>query len=441
MEQRLTSQPSQVAPAAARLFHPFAAMGLPERTLLGAEGCYGIDANGRYFDGVSGLYNVNIGYGRRDVAECMAEACQRLSFGHVYADVAGSAATNEAAARLAQLLTAMVPGGEAVLYTTSGAEANDTALKATLAYWATRGQPSRTRFISRLSSFHGCGGLSSSVTGNPAQHAYFNQPSSTLFLSRPERDMSVGDLVNELEKAIEAAGPESIAAFIAEPIIGAGGVYDPPQGYFQAMQEVLRAHGILVIADEVITGFGRIGDWLAGPALGLKPDIVTVSKGITAGYWPLSATIFTKPVADVLAGIEGVFPHGYTMSGHPIGCEVACLVADIMVGERIIENVWARSPLLMAGLQELALNHPFITRVRGDGFLLALELKDRESNQFFEGNMGSKLVRRALYEHRLMLRGNPQSLIVAPPLIMTDEQTDWLLRTVKGVIDVRNFHG
>jgi adenosylmethionine-8-amino-7-oxononanoate aminotransferase len=387
------------------------------------------------------LYNVNIGYGRCDVAERMADACKRISFGHIYSDVAGNATTNAPAEKLAKLLTDMVPDGAAVLYATSGAEANDTALKVALAYWQAQGQTLRTKFISRQGSFHGCGGLSSSVTGNQAQHSYFNQRPSTIFLSRPERGgMAVDELVAELDARIQAVGHENVAAFIAEPIIGAGGVYDPPDRYFPAVQALLRKYGILTIADEIVTGFGRVGEWILGPRLGFDADIVTVSKGLTAGYWPMAATILTNNISDVLCDVQGSFPHGYTMSGHPVGCEVACLVHKILRHEKIFENVRAKSPVLRASLQDLIEDHPYIERLRGDGFLLAFELRDRKSGGVLAGNVGSDLVRLALNEHRLMLRGNPESLIIAPPLIMTDEESEWLVDVLKRVVDVANFH-
>lgn len=426
---------------AARTVHPFASPGLPKRTVLSAEGCYAHDENGPYFDGISGLYNVNIGYGRKDLASLLSTASQRLSFAHIYADAAGNAVTNEAAEQLSVHLTSIVPSGRAVIYSTAGAEANDTALKVVLAYWAARGKPERKRFISRLSSFHGCGGLSAEVTGNPALHTYFNQFSPTIFLSRPEKSMSAEILAAELEATINREGAETIAAFIAEPIIGAGGVYDPPEGYFPAVQRVLKAYGILTIADEVVTGYGRIGDWLASTALGFEPDIVTMSKGLTAGYWPLSATILTAPVAEALSGVEGPFPHGYTMAGHPVGCAVACRVGEILIDEQIFENVRAKGPALKAALQELADDHPYISRVRGDGFLLSLELKDRASDRLLGGNVGLQLVRRALQDHRLMLRGNPHALIIAPPLIATGEHLDWLIDAIRRVTDVHHFHG
>ena len=350
----------------------------------GGQGVRIQDTTGRsYIDGFAGLYCVNIGYGRTEVAEAISRQAHRLAYYHSYA-----AHTTEALAILSDRLVRMAPGRMSrVFYGLSGSDANETNAKLVWYYNNLRGLPKKKKIISRDRGYHGCSVLSGSLTGMSFYHDHMDLPLPGILhtgvphhywgaeLGESELDFSARRAA-ELEAMILREGPETIGAFIGEPVLGTGGIIPPPAGYWAAIQTVLRKYDVLLIADEVICGFGRIGTPFGSHLYDIEPDLIAAAKGLTAAYAPLSACIVGEKICKVMeeaAPRVGAFSHGYTYSGHPIGAAAANAVLDIVEREQLDKRAAETGAYLQAALHRSFDGSPIIGEVRGVGMLAAIE--------------------------------------------------------------------
>jgi len=422
-----------------------------------AKGVRITDARGRQLiDGFAGLYCVNVGYGRTEVAEAIARQAYQLAYYHSYAGH-----TTEVLAELSDRLVRMAPGRMSkVFYGMSGSDANETQAKLVWYYNNLRGMPAKKKIIARERGYHGCSVVAGSMTGLSFYHDHMDLPVSGILRTgvphhwrgaepgESEVDFSARR-ARELEELILREGPETIGAMIAEPVLGTGGIIAPPAGYWAAIQAVLRRHDILLIADEVITGFGRTGAMFGSTLYGMEPDLITVAKGLTSAYVPLSACIVSEKIFQVMAegtAKVGSFSHGYTYSGHPIGAAAALAVLDIVESENLPARAAENGAYLNRRLQEAFAQHPFVGEVRGVGMMAAVEfVADRETKRGFDPalTVGAK-VSAACRERGLIARAMPHGDILgfAPPLVMTRAEIDEMMEiTIAAVASVTDSLG
>ena len=411
-----------------------------------AQGAYVTDAAGkRYLDGIGGLWCVNIGYGRKEMAQAIAEQVLKLSYSNTFTDC-----TNEPAAELAAKLAEMAPGSlNHVAFSMSGSCANDTAIRLAHYYHSRRGEPGRRVILSRHNSYHGSTYLGMTVgkrDGDRSPHFRYieglvHHLAAPYAYRRPD-GMSEEDftdhLVDELQEAIRTIGASNIAAFIAEPIQGAGGVVPPPAGYLPRMREVLAKHGILFIADEVVTGFGRIGHWFASSdEYGVEPDILVAAKGLTSGYLPLGATIYSDRVHEAISAPDpqAWFTHGFTYSGHPVCCAAALKNIEILTEENLLGNARLVGDYFETRLKELA-SLPLVGDVRGRRFMMCVEYVANKSTRAHvpeAANMSRRIAQRCEAKG-LLVRPLGHLDIMSPPLTLTREQCDVLVDTLRDAI-------
>jgi len=369
-------------------FHPFTALAEHERSgpsimIVAGEGAQLIDAHGRrYIDAMAGLWCVNAGYGRAEIADAIADQAKTLSYCHAFSSMSSDTPTL-LAARLVEM--APVPMSK-VFFGNSGSDANDTQVKLVWYYNNVRGKPAKKKIIARQRGYHGVTVMSAGLTGLPGLHAGFDLPLPCIRHTTAPRRLWEGHglsdaeftarLIDDLERLIETEGADTIGAFIAEPVMGAGGVIAPPQGYFAAVQDVLARHDILLIADEVICGFGRLGALFGSSAFGMKPDLMTVAKGLTSAYFPLSGCLVSEKVWRVLAdGGEsyGAFGHGYTYSSHPVGAAAALANLDLIEREGLYRRARDHGAYLQQKLRAAFADHPMVGEVRGMALIGAVE--------------------------------------------------------------------
>ncbi|UWU83114.1 aminotransferase [Bradyrhizobium yuanmingense] len=420
----------------------------------GGKGIRIEDAQGHsYIDGFAGLYCVNIGYGRTEVAEAIARQAYKLAYYHTYA-----AHTTDELANLSDRLVRMAPGkASKVFYGLSGSDANETQAKLVWYYNNLRGQPKKKKIISRERGYHGCSVVSGSMTGMSFYHDHMDLPFPGILHTgaphhywgaepgEPEEAFSRRRAA-ELEKMILREGPETIGAFIAEPVLGTGGITPPPDGYWREIQAVLRRYDILLIADEVICGFGRTGAEFGSTLYGIEPDLVTVAKGLTSGYMPLSAAIVGERVYSVMedaADRVGAFSHGYTYSGHPIAAAAANAVLDIVEKERLKDRARIVGAHFLKRLNERFAQLEIVGEVRGVGLLGAVEfVADRQTKRRFEPQLkvGAR-ISKAARDRGLIARAMPHGDILgfAPPLVVSEHEIDEIVelayRATKQVMD------
>jgi L-2,4-diaminobutyrate transaminase len=435
-------------------FHPFTALSTheangPSIVMAGGKGVWLEDINGkRYLDGMAGLWCVNVGYGRKELAEAMRDQAETLSYCHAF-----SSMSSDKPALLAERLieSAPVPMSK-VFFGNSGSDANDTQVKLVWYYNNVRGKPEKKKIISRRRGYHGVTVVSGSLTGLPFAHGGFDLPLPFVHhVSPPHKlweghdlddETFVGKLVDELEQLIEAEGADTIGAMIAEPVMGAGGVVVPPDGYFEAIQAVLKKHDILLIADEVICGFGRLGHRFGSEALNIKPDLITIAKGVTSAYFPLSGVMVSEEVWRTIVDGEkkfGAFGHGYTYSAHPIGAAVALANLDLIEQEGLIANAAARGRHLHSRLQDAFADFPMTGEIRGLGLVGAVEfLAKKDAPQAFDPNLkvGIRIAQKAL-ENGVISRALPgfDALSFSPPLVISDDEIDTLINGVRAAAD------
>ncbi|MCW1934878.1 aminotransferase [Pararhodobacter zhoushanensis] len=382
----------------------------------------------------AGLWCVNVGYGRPELVQAGAEAMQKLSFQHFFGG-ASAEPTIRLADRLLGLFRDTVPGSDMarVFFGNSGSDANDTAMKLVIYYNNLRGKPAKKKIIARQGAYHGLTLASGSLTGIEGYHTAFDLPiKGVLHTSCPhhfafaqpgESEAAFTDrLIVELEEMIAREGADTIAAFIAEPVMGTGGVLLPPEGYFARVQQVLDRHDILLIADEVITGFGRTGQWFGCGTYGLRPDIVSLAKGLTSAYFPMSASIISNRMWEVFAGASeerGAIMHGFTYSGHPVGAAVALANLDVIEREGMVENAARLAPVLLESLREATQGNPHVGDVRGVGLMAGVEFAG-----FRAGGTPHKIVAKHAMQHGVLTRGLPYRPVTSfsPPLCVTEAE-------------------
>jgi L-2,4-diaminobutyrate transaminase len=428
----------------------FARGDAPNRIMVGGEGVYVEDSTGkRSLDGFAGLYCVNIGYGRQEVAAAIAEQAQQLAYYHAYVGH-----SHEPLIRLSERIVRQAGMGmQRVYYGLSGSDANETNIKLVWYYNNILGRPQKKKIISRQRGYHGSGLMTGSLTGLPVFHHAFDLPlDRVLHTTCPhyywnahngetEEEFSQR-CADDLERLILAEGAETIAAFIAEPVMGTGGIIPPPQGYWAAIQPILRKYDVLLIADEVVTAFGRTGEYFGSHTYQIQPDLITIAKGLTSAYLPLSGVIVGEKVWQVLEqGTDrlGALGHGWTYSAHPVCVAAAHANLDIVEREDLTGNAREVGAYLQTQLQEKFADHPLVGEVRGVGLLAALEfVADKKSRQRFDPNqtIGAK-VSAACLQEGLIARAMPHGDILglAPPLIITREEIDLVVSKVKCAVD------
>ncbi|MGB8420753.1 aspartate aminotransferase family protein [Paraburkholderia sp.] len=407
------------------------------------------DAEGReYIDGFAGLYCVNVGYGREEVAEAISRQAYKLAYYHSYA-----AHTTEELAKLSDRLVKMSPGKMSkVFYGLSGSDANETQAKLVWYYNNLRGLPKKKKIIARDRGYHGCSVVSGSMTGMSFYHDFMDLPISGILRTgvphhywgaeQGESELQFSARrAQELEELILREGPDTVGAFIAEPVLGTGGITPPPEGYWVAIQPVLEKYDVLLIADEVITGFGRTGAMFGCEKYGIKPDLITVAKGLTSAYAPLSACIVGEKVYGVMeAGAQkvGAFSHGYTYSGHPIGVAAANAVLDIVERENIPGNAQLVGQYFQDTLRAAFSDLPIVGEVRGVGLMAAVEfVVDPATKQRFDpaAKVGAR-VSKAARDRGLIARAMPHGDILgfAPPLTVTREEVDQIVQIAQDAV-------
>ena len=405
------------------------------------DGVYVFDTNGkRYIEGMAGLWSVALGFGEHRLAEVAKAQMEKLPYYHTFA-YKSHGPSIELAEKLIQM--APVPMSK-VHFTSSGSEANDLVVKMTWYRSNALGLPQKKKIISRIKAYHGVTIAAGSLTGLPRNHQSFDLPlPQMLHTTCPDypRDAQPGEtesdfvarMAADLEALIEREGPDTIAAFIGEPVMGAGGVIVPPKGYWTAIQNVLKKYDIILVADEVICGFGRTGNLFGCQTYDIKPDVMVVSKQITSSYMPLSAIImndrFYQPIADESHRI-GSFGHGYTASGHPVATAVGVENLKIMEERDVVGNARRRSPKFLAGLAELA-KHKRVSAHRGVGLIGAIEIKPWADKPGKAADVAANLA----LEEGVITRNVAEALCFCPPLIITDDEIEAMFKAVGRALD------
>ncbi len=408
------------------------------------------DSNGRrYFDGLSGLFVVNAGHGRKRLAEVAAKQAEELAFFPIWSYA------HPNAIELADRLADYAPGDlNRVFFSTGGGEAVETAFKLAKYYWKLQGKPTKHKVISRAVAYHGTPQGALAITGIPAMKAMFEPltpggfrvPNTNFY--RASESGYHGDLdgygewaANRIEEMILFEGADTVAAVFLEPVQNSGGCFPPPPGYFQRVREICDRHDVLLVADEVITAFGRIGNFFASTTYGIEPDMITCAKGMTSGYSPIGATIVSDRIYEPFRHGDTTFYHGYTFGGHPVSAAVALANLDIFEEERLNENVRENSPLFRAALERLT-DLPIVGDVRGDGYFFGIELvKDKATKETFDDDESERLLRgflsKALYDAGLYCRADDRGdpvIQLAPPLTIGPKEFDEIEGILRSVL-------
>ena len=413
------------------------------RIITQAKGVYIWDSEGhKILDGMAGLWCVAIGYGRQELADAASKQMMDLAFYNTFFQTA-----TPPALELAKAIAEIAPEGmNHVFFTGSGSEGNDTMLRMVRHYWAVKGQPEKQVIISRINGYHGSTVAGSSLGGMSYMHEQGGVVPGIVHIPQPYWFAEGGDQTPEafgiwaaeqLEKKILEVGEDKVAAFIAEPIQGAGGVIIPPDSYWPKIREILAKYDILFVADEVICGFGRTGEWFGSDYYGNQPDLMTIAKGLTSGYIPMGGLIVSDKVASVLHE-GGDFNHGFTYSGHPVAAAVALENLRILRDEKIIERVRQETgPYLQKRLRELA-DHPLVGEVRGVGMLGAIELvQNNQTRTRFPSERSAGMVCRGhCFANGLIMRAVGDTMIIAPPLVISKEEIDELVSKARLCLDL-----
>jgi len=436
-------------------FHPsthlaqFARGDMPNRIVTGGKGVYIEDHNGnKLLDGFAGLYCVNVGYGRSEVADAIADQAKELAYYHAYVGHG-----TEASITLSKMIIDRAPANMSkIYYGLSGSDANETNIKLVWYYNNVLGRPEKKKIISRWRGYHGSGLMTGSLTGLELFHKKFDLPLAQVvhteapyYFRRDDLGMSEAEFVvhcaAKLEELILAEGPDTIAAFIGEPALGTGGLVPPPVGYWGAIQPILKKYDILLIADEVVTGFGRLGSMFGSEHYGIEADIITSAKGLTSAYAPLSATIVSERVWKVLEqGTDefGAIGHGWTYSAHPIGAAAGVANLKLVDELGLVKNAAETGDYFKQAMTAALGDHPNVGDVRGEGLLLAVELvAERESRTYFDPSLtvGAK-VAAALVKRGVIARAMPQGDILgfAPPLCIAPAEADIIVGAMEEAV-------
>ena len=419
-------------------------------TVERGEGCYVWDNHGnKYLEGLAGLWCTALGYGNQEVITAATEQMNKLTFNHMF-----GGKTHQVAIDLADKLADMIPMKDAVIsFGNSGSDANDTHIKLLRYYHEAIGKPHCRKIIARERSYHGVTVAAASLTGLPVTQNHFDLPVDALGILRTDHphyyrgkqgeeteDEFVDRIVSNLESMILREGPDTIAAFIAEPITGASGVIVPPQGYYQKVQAVLNRYDIMFWADEVITGFGRTGSDFGCNTMGIEsPDMMTFAKQLSSAYMPISASAINRDMYTAMieqTATAGAFGHGYTYSGHPVACAVALKVLEIYQRDEIFQKAAVTGQYMQKRLAEFS-DHPLVGEVRGSGLLGAIELvADKKTGQPFVGGAVGGYAQKMAQDSGLLIRAVAgSSLGFCPPLIITEPQIDELIGKVSIALD------
>lgn len=406
------------------------------RIIEKAEGVYIVDVDGnRILDGMAGLWCVNIGYGREDLVEAAARQMRQLPYYNSFFQTA-----HPPAIALAERIAGIAPEGfDLTFFAGSGSEANDTNIKLVRRYWDLVDQPDKRFIISRRNAYHGSTVAAATLGGMGPMHEQLGPMVNFIHHIEQPYHFGLGQGMDEeafgiaqarlLEEKILELGPENVAAFIGEPVQGAGGVVIPPASYWGEIQRICREHDVLLIADEVITGFGRLGEWFGSQHLGIEPDLITFAKGVTSGYLPLGGSIVGPRIGSVMRSEGGEFAHGYTYSGHPAVCAVALANIDALDREGIIDRVRNETAAYFAERLGSLGDHPLVGQARSIGLMGAVEIvADKDTNERFDKdwNVGTRC-RTFCFENGLVMRAVGDSMIVAPPLVISKAEIDELV--------------
>ena len=439
-------------------FHPSTHMGMhargetPTRVMAGGEGVWITDKSGKKsLDAFAGLYCVNVGYGRTEIAEAIAKQAHELAYYHAYVGHG-----TDASITLSKMIIDRAPAHMSrVYFGLSGSDANETNIKLIWYYNNVLGRPEKKKIISRWRGYHGSGVMTGSLTGLDVFHNAFDLPRAPIlhteapyFFRREDRSMTEEQFsqhcADKLEEMILAEGPETVAAFIGEPILGTGGLVPPPAGYWAKIQAVLKKYDVLLVADEVVTGFGRLGTMFGSDHYGMKPDLITIAKGLTSAYAPLSGTIVAEEMWNVLVqGSDklGAIGHGWTYSSHPICAAAGVANLELIDKLDLVTNAGETGAYFRQKLADAVGSHRHVGEVRGDGLMAAVEfVADRDDRVFFDASekIGPQIAA-ALLERGVIGRAMPQGDILgfAPPLCITREEADIVVeKTVKALDDV-----
>lgn len=413
------------------------------RIITSAKGVWLRDSEGtEILDGMAGLWCVNIGYGRQEMAEVAARQMSELSYYNTFFQT-----THVPALMLAKKLAELAPGDlNHVFFANGGSDANDTNIRMVRTYWAEKGQPEREVIISRWNAYHGSTIGGTSLGGMKGMHGQGRLPIPGIeFIDQPDWWAEGGEIspeefglerARQLEEKIKEVGPEKVAAFIGEPIQGAGGVIVPPSTYWPEIQRICKKYDILLIADEVICGFGRTGNWFGSQTLGITPDIMTVAKGLSSGYVPIGASIVSDEIAKVICETE--FNHGYTYSGHPVACAVALENLRILEEEGVVEHVQnVAAPYLREKWEALA-DHPLVGEAKIVGLMASIALTpDKAARAPFSSNAGEVgyLCRERCFANNVIMRHVGDRMIISPPLTITPDEIDILIERARKSLD------
>jgi putrescine aminotransferase len=427
--------------------HPFTAgaelAGKGPRVITRAKGVWITDSEGhKIIDGMAGLWCVNIGYGRDELAEVAARQMRELPYYNTFFQT-----THVPAIALASKIAALAPGDlNHVFFAGSGSEANDTNIRLVRTYWQMKGKPSKSIIISRKNAYHGSSVGSGSLGGMSGMHAQGGMPIPDIHhINQPNwwaegSDQTPEDFgvarAQELEQAILELGEDRVAAFIAEPIQGAGGVIVPPDSYWPEIQRICDKYEILLIADEVICGFGRTGNWFGSQTVGIRPHIMTIAKGLSSGYQPIGGSIVCDEVAETIGG--GEFNHGYTYSGHPVAAAVALENLRILEEEEVVDHVRDVAAPYLAEKWHGLTEHPMVGEAKIVGLMGSIALTpDKDTRAAFASEPGTVgyVCRERCFANNLIMRHVGDRMIIAPPLVITPEEIDVLIGRARTALD------
>jgi PLP-dependent transaminase len=402
----------------AHIIHPHAVVGRPQEPIVWARGEGALlwdDEGKQYVDGTCGLWQCAVGHGRAELADVAAEQMRTLEFYASFWDF-----SNEPSIRLAAKLAELSPAGlDHVFFTNGGSEGIETAIKLVRLAWHAQGAPERTVILSRKAAYHGVGSASLAATGIPPLKEGFGPlPDGFVHLSTPTRASSADELVAELERTIDEVGADRIAAMVGEPVMGVGGMIPPPEGYWPRVQEVLRAHGILLVLDEIVTAYGRTGYWFAAERYGLDADAIVTAKALTSGYVPMGAVLLHDRLVAMLDGTQ--LRHGFTYNGHPVGAAVALANLAIIEREGLLARAVEIGERMLAGLQP-AEELDAVAEVRGVGAMLGIELA---------GDRDGAPVAAGARSRGVIVRASGQKIVLSPPLVIEREQADTIVEVL-----------
>ncbi|WP_192964692.1 aspartate aminotransferase family protein [Phycobacter azelaicus] len=424
------------------------------RVIKTASGVHIEDRDGtRLLDAFAGLYCVNVGYGRQEIAEAIADQARELAYYHSYVGHG-----TEVSITLSKMILDRAPANMSKVYFgLGGSDANETNVKLIWYYNNILGRPEKKKIISRWRGYHGSGLVTGSLTGLELFHKKFDLPLAQVvhtdapyYFRREDQSQTeeqfVAHCVAELEALIEREGADTIAAFIGEPVLGTGGIVPPPAGYWRAIQAVLKKHDILLVADEVVTGFGRLGTMFGSDHYGIKADIITIAKGLTSAYAPLSGSIVSDQVWKVLeqgTDENGPIGHGWTYSAHPIGAAAGVANLKLIDALNLVENAGSVGAYLNQAMKDALGDHPHVGDIRGEGMLCAVEfVKDRDSRSFYDATdkIGPQIAAKLLEQDKVIARAMPQGDILgfAPPFCLSRDEADTVVaataRAVRAVL-------